>query len=124
MCRKWTSSLVGSFIIVQPSQITPPFEEFASYREYTSSARRHRGFCSTCGSSLLWRSDDYTRTVDLFIGTLDENWLVDCQETALLLAKPSGTQFWMMNAIPGVTDLVKGGLEYQQEGPDGLGSTK
>lgn len=123
MCRKWTSSLIASFLILAPAQITPPPSSYDTYREFTSSAGRHRGFCGACGSSILWRSDDFTGTVDLFLGTIDEKWLVGNDQTARVLTTPSGTQFWMKNAVHGVTDLVRGGIEYQEEGPDGLGST-
>jgi hypothetical protein len=59
--------------------------------------------------------------VDVFLGTLDERWLVHHADGKLgeTLARPNGTQFWMENAIVGVTDLLKGGKEYPQEGPDG-----
>ena len=125
MCRKWTASLVAQFIVIRPEQIYPPLDSNTEYKEYMSSRNRFRGFCSDCGSPLIWRSDDDQSTVDLYIGTLDEVWLTghmltDGAEIANSLAKPNGTQFWMENAIPGVTDLVAGGRRYQQEGPDGL----
>jgi hypothetical protein len=34
------------------------------------------------------------------------------------LSTPNGTQFWMENAIPGVTDTVHGGKRYLREGPE------
>ncbi len=34
------------------------------------------GFCGGCGTSLIWRSEGDKRTFDLFLGTVDEKWLV------------------------------------------------
>lgn len=120
MCRKWTASLIAQFLVVSPQQIQPPLESFSTYKEFSSSRNRFRGFCAECGSSLLWRSNDDTSTVDLFLGSLDNEWLTGGTKIADMLARPNGTQFWMENAIPGVTDLVSGGKLYDQEGPDGL----
>lgn len=128
MCRKWTSSLTAQFLVISERALNPPLAQMSSYAEYQSSPRRFRGFCVQCGSSLIWRSEDDTRTLDLFLGTLDEQWLVEETTTqdrsgfdvAKALATPNGTQFWLRNAIRGVTDLVKGGMEYLTEGPDGL----
>ncbi|OQE24675.1 hypothetical protein PENSTE_c007G03260 [Penicillium steckii] len=79
-CRKWTatetSSLLTQFIVIKPTQIVPALSSFQTYTEYSSSPRRHRGFCSRCGSSLIWRSEDITDTLDLYLGTIDEKWLV------------------------------------------------
>lgn len=124
MCRKWTASLIAQFLVVPPAQLVPPLESQESYTEFESSPRRFRGFCSKCGSSLIWRSDDDKQTLDLFLGTLDEKWLVKKASSqkdgrvAQALARPSGTQFWMENAISGVTDTVAGGKRYPQEGPE------
>lgn len=127
MCRKWTASLIAQFLVITLEQLQPPLATFATYKEYISSHNRFRGFCSNCGSPLIWRSDDDKSTLDLYIGTLDEKWLTTATEVAgmgiaELLARPNGTQFWMENAIPGVTDLVTGGRIYQKEGPDGIRS--
>ncbi|PTB69593.1 hypothetical protein BBK36DRAFT_1138017 [Trichoderma citrinoviride] len=121
MCRKWTSSLIAQFIIVLPSQIEPAFGSHETFAEYESSPGRYRGFCKRCGTSLVWRSTDDGSTVDVFLGTVDEKWLVheDGGKVGQALARPNGTQFWMENAVPGVTDLVKGGKEFPREGEDG-----
>ncbi|RSM08322.1 hypothetical protein CEP52_004770 [Fusarium oligoseptatum] len=119
MCRKWTSSLVAQFLVLSPDQLTPALNTFPSFKEYTSSPGRFRGFCSDCGTSIAWRSADYTPIFDLYLGTLDEEWLVD-GEMGKMLAIPNGTQYWLQNAIKGVTDKLKGGKEYLTEGPDGL----
>lgn len=127
MCRKWTSSLVAQFIVVSPAQFSPQLNTHSTYREYESSPGRFRGFCGQCGTSLVWRSDDDKRRFDLFLGTVDEKWLigvrtdagVEHSEIGRMLAMPNGTQFWMENAIKGVTDLLQGGKIYENEGPDG-----
>ena len=120
MCRKWTSSLIAQFIVVAPSQLEVPFGDFPEYKEFSSSPNRFRGFCVQCGTSLIWRSGDSEAAFDLFIGTLDEEWLVPRhgkipQEHTL--AKPNGTQYWMENAIEGVTDILPGEKRFAQEGP-------
>src|ERR1700753_3474722 len=76
MCRKWTASLLTQFLVLKPSQITPNLSSFPSYKEYSSSPKRFRGFCGNCGSPLIWRSDDKTDLLDLYLGTIDEKWLV------------------------------------------------
>lgn len=133
MCRKWTSSLIASFIVVKPSQINPALSSFSTYAEYESSPRRHRGFCSRCGSSLIWRSGDNTATLDLFLGCVDQKWLVGDAEAGDAtdrdagvrhnghggygkdLCTPNQYQFWWENAIPGVTDHLKTGETYWRE---------
>jgi hypothetical protein len=133
MCRKWTASLVAQFIVIAPEQINPPLSSFQSYREYPSAPRRYRGFCGNCGSPLIWRSEDKTDTLDLYLGTIDERWLVgervEGSETmtpygAVVkrkgavgkeLCAPSQFQFYYENRIPGVTDLLPGGQKYLTE---------
>ncbi|EXA39186.1 hypothetical protein FOVG_10814 [Fusarium oxysporum f. sp. pisi HDV247] len=120
MCRKWTSSLIAQFLVISPKQISPALGTFASFKEYMSSPGRFRGFCGDCGTSLTWRSADYTPIFDLYLGTLDEKYLVGDGVVAKTLATPNGTQYWMQNSIHGVTDVLKGGKKYSEEGPDGL----
>src|ERR1700753_1201424 len=103
MCRKWTAALIAQFLVVSPEQFQPSLNTFPAYKEYLSSPGRYRGFCSECGSSLIWRSEDDTRTFDLYLGTVDEEWLVESEvgrrtadgAIASVLARPNGTQFWM-----------------------------
>ncbi|KAF9774030.1 hypothetical protein IL306_008029 [Fusarium sp. DS 682] len=120
MCRKWTSSLVAQFLVISPKQISPAFSTFPSFQEYMSSPGRFRGFCGRCGTSIAWRSADYTPIFDLYLGTLDEEYLVGDSAVTKILATPNGTQYWLQNAIHGVTDKLEGGKVYLQEGPDGL----
>ena len=133
MCRKWTASLIASFIVVRPAQIKPALSTFSTYAEYESSPRRHRGFCSRCGSSLIWRSDDNPTTWDLFLGCVDQKWLVGSGSDDIAdrgsaagtgtpekgfgreLCTPNQFQFWWENVIAGVTDHVKTGEKYLRE---------
>lgn len=120
MCRKWTSSLVAQFLVISPEQLTPALSTFPTFREYASSPGRFRGFCGDCGTSIAWRSADHTPIFDLYLGTIDEEYLVGDSSVAKMLATPNGTQYWLRNVIHGVTDKLKGGKEYSEEGPDGL----
>lgn len=133
MCRKWTACLLTQFIVIKPTQIVPALSSFQTFTEYSSSPRRHRGFCSRCGSSLIWRSEDITDTLDLYLGTIDEKWLVgervegserntsygiQFERTGGVgeeLCTPSQFQFYYENVIPGVTDVVQGGHKYLTE---------
>ena len=124
MCRKWTSSLLPQFLTLQVEQLTPQLQllplTFAEYTEYESSPERFRGFCSRCGSSILWRSEDQKDNFDLYLGTVDERWLVgekghDGRRIGgfgIELATPNYKQFWCENEIPGSTDLLNGGVRY------------
>lgn len=138
MCRKWTASLLAQFIVVTPEQIVPPLSTFTTYREFSSSPRRHRGFCVNCGSSLIWRSEDKKDTLDLYLGTVDERWLIGDSvagsekktkhgvivkregSIGKELCTPSEFQFYYENSIPGVTDLLPGGRKFLTENGAGL----
>ncbi len=54
MCRKWTG---GMFIAVD-SESPATFNDDAPLGVYRSSEWGERVFCKTCGSSLVWRSQD------------------------------------------------------------------
>ncbi|KAJ6002779.1 hypothetical protein N7451_005326 [Penicillium sp. IBT 35674x] len=138
MCRKWTASLFTQFIVIAPEQIVPPLSSFSTYKEYSSSPRRFRGFCMNCGTSLIWRSEDKKDTLDLYIGTIDERWLVGEKvkgsekrtkhgvtiervgSFGKELCTPSEFQFYYENAIPGITDLVPGGQKFLVENEAGV----
>lgn len=138
MCRKWTASLLTQFMVISPKQIVPSLSSFPTYKEYSSSLRRFRGFCGNCGSPLIWRSEDKTDTLDLYLGTIDEQWLVGekvegsekrtkhgvtVERVGSLgkeLCTPSEFQFYCENAIPGITDLVPGGRKFLVENDDGV----
>lgn len=131
MCRKWTSSILPQILSFQVEQMTPQLQlfpsTFAEYTEYESSPRRFRGFCSRCGSSILWRSEDDKDEFDLFLGTVDERWLVgekghDGRRIGGFgkeLVTPNYKQLWCENEIPGCSDLLKGGVRYWNEDKHG-----
>ncbi|CEN62744.1 hypothetical protein ASPCAL09375 [Aspergillus calidoustus] len=77
MCRKWTGALLYQNIAVSQDQVSPPLSSFPSYKEYVSSPGRFRGFCSLCGSSLVWRSEreGERHKYEIMLGSLDERWL-------------------------------------------------
>lgn len=56
MCRKWTG---GVFLSVDCGK-SVRFEEGAPIRSYKGSPWGERIFCSVCGSSLLWQTQDGT----------------------------------------------------------------
>ncbi|KAF2748177.1 hypothetical protein M011DRAFT_525835 [Sporormia fimetaria CBS 119925] len=118
MCRKWTGTLLPSFLTLPSKQITPwPLSSSSgqnTYTEYASSSKGLRGFCGTCGSSLIWRSKE-EEEVDLYLGTVDEKWLVDEKEVAKAIATPNQFQFWCQHAVDGVTDMVKGGQKLLRD---------
>ncbi|KAL3444518.1 Mss4-like protein [Aspergillus insuetus] len=101
MCRKWTGALLYQNISVSQDRISPPLFSFPSYTEYPSSAGRFRGFCSQCGSSLVWRSEreGERHKYELMLGSFDEPWLKgtggDGEGEGVLgelLSKPSDAQ--------------------------------
>lgn len=67
-CRK-TSGHYVSATQVGPDQLE--ITQDASLVWYQSSPGAHRGFCSTCGSSLFWRHVDDKGAVSVMSGTLD-----------------------------------------------------
>jgi hypothetical protein len=77
MCRKRTAALYPQFLMVAHSQLEPDLKSYSTYTEFESSPGRFRGFCNRCGSSLIWRNgEDKEAEFDLFLGTIDERWLV------------------------------------------------
>lgn len=133
MCRKFTSSLLPQFLYIHPPQLNEGswLSSFPSYTEYTSSTeptKKFRGFCKTCGSSLIWREEG-TEKFDLYLGTLDEEFLVgnvvsgsevrtergvECQRIGGVgreLARVTGKHFSCSNRIEGLEDVIKGGEE-------------
>lgn len=125
MCRKWTASLFPQFLTLSAKQITPELSTYAAYKEYRSSETCLRGFCVQCGSSLLWRTEQKPEEIDVFLGTIDEKWLVDrkadiatatgngnSESTGKTLGTPMHAQYYYENVIEGVTDTVQGGKRY------------
>jgi hypothetical protein len=132
MCRKWTGSLIYQYITISPDQVSPPLSASPSYREFSSSPDRYRGFCGQCGTSLTWRSDreGEAEKCDLSLGTIDEQWLIDIGERGAdteglgrVLCTPSSAQYWRCHAIEGVTDYPPGGTMYLAGKDDGPSTT-
>ena len=69
---------------------------------------------------MIWRSADRPESWDLFLGTVDEKWLVAEKEVGKALATPNQFQYWCENVVEGVTDVVKGGRRFLKE-DDGTG---
>ncbi|OJJ51754.1 hypothetical protein ASPZODRAFT_462982 [Penicilliopsis zonata CBS 506.65] len=126
MCRKWTGCLYPQFLTVSLSQVSPALPSFPAYKEFPSSPGCLRGFCSDCGSSLVWKTEKTPDELALFIGTLDEKWLIGEKGAGTekpmehgirvhsrgglgeLLATPRNGQYYFENAIEGVTDGARG----------------
>ena len=86
---------------------------------------------------MIWRSETKTDTLDLYLGTIDERWLIGKRvagsekhtefgvtverEGAVgkELATPNQFQFYCENAIEGVTDILHGGKRYLTENTHG-----
>ena len=141
MCRKWTSALISDALVLKPHQLSPSIEQFpkhfSTYKEYHSGPKSKRGFCSTCGSGLLWASEEQSDILILFAGTIDEEYLCGVKvkgsekkteygteykwEKAYggEICKPNiGQQYWA-HAIPGLSDHDHGGPRYLQTDQDG-----
>ncbi|KAI9867130.1 MAG: hypothetical protein M1813_009408 [Trichoglossum hirsutum] len=107
-CRKFTGSLLPPFLSVNPTQILwkqpiPP--STSTYTEYNSSPSCFRGFCRRCGSSLTWRDERVKDGIDLFLGTLDEKWVVGGEGGVGEVVCPArGGRTWWKNVVRGVTD--------------------
>jgi hypothetical protein len=108
MCRKAIGAMVPQFVYVPSSAFHPRLDSSPAYKKFASSPDCHRTFCAECGSSFAWQSND-SDVVGLVVGTLDEECL---RKHGRALATPNVKQLWMENAIPGVTDLLKGGKEH------------
>ncbi|KAH8424754.1 GFA family protein [Aspergillus melleus] len=138
MCRKFTSSIYPQMLDLSTTQLTPrDLSTFQTYREYRSSEKCLRGFCSTCGSSLIFRSEETPDRICFFLGTVDEEALVgervagSDRKTEFgvvwerkggvgkVLATPNSDQLYWENVIPEVSDLLKDGKRYMADTGDG-----
>lgn len=127
MCRKWTGCLFSTDMIVKKIQVGPALSSFETFTEFQSSPGTKRAFCSVCGSSLAWFTDDMPDELIIFVGTIDEMVLMgkvhedtvretehgkefkrgQGLSTELTDASNAGNLYWQ-NAIPGVTDHLAG----------------
>lgn len=123
-CRKWTSALVSHALLIGRDQLSDITKQ-PTYVEYESTPGNKRGFCSKCGSSLIWMSDKMQHRYVLMVGTVDEEILVGKKvegterETKRGLefertkaygkefCTPKISMFWE-NVITGVTDQGHG----------------
>ncbi|KAK1141017.1 hypothetical protein N8T08_009674 [Aspergillus melleus] len=127
MCRKFTASIYAQILPLSTTQLSPRhLSTFDTYKEYRSSETCLRGFCSACGSSLSFRSEDAPDKIYILLGTLDEEVLVgekvagSGRETEFGvvwerkggIGMPLAYQLYWENAIPGVSDLLKDGKRH------------
>ena len=72
MCRKAHGAAFGTYSRVQARDfaLLSGADSIASYR---SSPTVTRTFCSTCGATLQWITDDRPDALDIAIGTLDDD---------------------------------------------------
>ena len=144
-----------NFITVLPSQLkwatpTPssPHLSTAPFKEFSSSPQGRRGFCTECGSSLTWRTEDNPGEVEILVGTIDEVFLIGDRSARVEshslawqgkwievlrtededgrtslgqdLCVPQGGNFFFRNAVDGVTDRNLGGHWYVEDTAKGL----
>ena len=121
-CRKRSGALTAPYIDTLTTHVhwsTPSHHPttspttLPSFAEYSASAGKHRGFCTTCGSPLTFRSDDCPGEVEVTTGSLDEEVLAG--EMGKVVGRASGGHFWCERMIAGVTDL-EGGRRFRAGG--------
>lgn len=84
------------FQVIPRENVT--FENESTLQEYSHTPNNYRGFCSKCGSSIYWRTDNF---FEILTGTLDKDVLVS--EDGTKLCMPTGGRFFCGQAVPGVT---------------------
>lgn len=94
----------------------PPASQLAwlsqpTYTEFSATAGNYRGFCSKCGSTLLWRSEKEEK-VEVLTGGVDEDVLRG--RWGGVLAVAADGHCWGGNAVKGVTDRVGGGKVFEE----------
>ncbi len=132
MCRKWTGCLVPQSITVPTKNIEPKLSSWPATKQYQSSATASRSFCGECGSSLTYNTSEEPDNTEIWLGTIDEEVLLgkkvpgserktergievkreDGLGTALCTAM---SHIWFVNAIPGVTDKLRGPKYLQDQ---------
>lgn len=63
-------------MIVKKTQVVPALSSSETFTEFQSSLGTKRAFCSVCGSSLIWFTDDIPDELIIFVGTIDEMVLI------------------------------------------------
>lgn len=142
--------MIAPLITVNPTNISWSTLDVAhtsrsppELREFASSPHGRRGFCASCGSSISWRHEETPQEIELFLGSVDEKWLigdrterVSSEELAkdgawdeLVkkegyvgrdLCEPHGNYFFR-NAVRGITDTKIGsGTTWVEDTAKGL----
>lgn len=118
--------------------VEPALDSNPTYKFFQSTEKGGRGFCSTCGSSLTFRFLADDESIEIFVGTIDEDVLAgriigeeDLGEFgvrakrdgsglgALLCATGHSGSIWVENAVPGLTDNVPGPKWFRERGGSG-----
>ncbi|KAL7816636.1 Mss4-like protein [Trichoderma gracile] len=100
-CRKNTGSLIFRSHKVPKSAVA--FTARSTLRLYSATPHCERGFCSGCGSFLLWQRDDRDYTC-LTVGCFDAAVLA--RHGPLLTA--ARRHLFCAREVPGVTDHLEG----------------
>ncbi|KAL9020420.1 MAG: hypothetical protein Q9185_002295 [Variospora sp. 1 TL-2023] len=140
-CRKQTGALIPHLFAIEPSQLrwaNPSGGTGAAepFKEFSSSKGVYRGFCSACGAAFTWRSEEISDEMELFVGTIDEKWLIgdrtekvssesltepgvfekvlSADEGALgrEICTPLAGHMFVRNAIKGATDARMAGKRF------------
>ncbi|KAL8975431.1 MAG: hypothetical protein Q9197_000329 [Variospora fuerteventurae] len=142
--RKHTGALIPPLFTVEHSQLrwANPSDGTAAaepYKEFSSSKGVYRGFCSACGTAYTWRSEERPDEIELFVGTIDEKWLIGDRTEKISsesltepgvfekvlsadegafgreICTPRAGQMFVRNAIKGVTDGKMGGKRFVED---------
>ena len=119
----------------------------APFKEFSSSVRGRRSFCSECGTAISFRTVDAPDEIEILTGTVDEVFLIgdrttrveskalvekgkwdevlreDRRDAKVLgreLCVPEGGNFFFRNAVEGVTDMRLGGRRLVEDSAEGL----
>jgi hypothetical protein len=84
-------------------------------KHYKSAPNTHRSFCGNCGSSLAFNDDQCPENTEIYLGTIDEEFMKGDVGTELV---GGASHIWMENAVPGVTDGMAG-RKYRGNREDG-----
>ena len=137
LCRKFTGALLPQSFTVPTESITPSFKSQDTYKQFKSSEKAARGFCSTCGSSLTFNYLAKSGETEIYLGTVDEDILLgpkDGEEThgeqgkktargagalgPVLARTDRSGHIWYENAIESVTDQLPG-AKWWRDSSDG-----
>ncbi|TKA44523.1 hypothetical protein B0A49_13437 [Cryomyces minteri] len=103
----------------------PPLKSHSAYKQYRSSPVATRGFCGDCGSALTFSWDSQPEQFEIWLGSLDEKWVIGDKVAGSEKETAHGTVFerrggiikelygnahniFFENAIVGMTDKLPG----------------